>query len=58
MSDNIFRLNNYVTDNILNYDEVMTDIYEENKNLKYQNMISLIQKINFKNTTTVIIKQK
>ncbi|MBD9085745.1 insulinase family protein [bacterium] len=54
MSDNIFRLNNYVTDNILNYDEVMTDIYEENKNLKYQNMISLIQKINFKNTTTVI----
>ena len=58
MSDNIFRLNNYVTDNILNYDEVITDIYEENKNLKYQNMISLIQKINFKNTTTVIIKQK
>lgn len=58
MSDNIFRINNYIASNILDYNEVITDVYEENQNLKYDQLLQLIKRISFKNTTTVIIKQK
>ncbi len=56
MSDNIYSINNKVTNDILDNDEVITDIYEENESLKYEDLINLIKKIDFKNTCEVIIK--
>ena len=56
MSDNIYHINNKITNDILENGEVITDIYEENKSLKYETMIDLISKLNFKNTCEVIIK--
>lgn len=56
MTDNIFKINNKIVDDVLNEDKVITDIYDENNNLKYDTMVELIKSINFKNTSTVIIK--
>ena len=56
MSDNIYSINNKVTNDILDNDEVITDIYEENESLKYEDLINLVKKIDFKNTCEVIIK--
>lgn len=56
MSDNIYNINNKITNDILDNNEVITDIYEENESLKYEDLINLIKKIDFKNTCEVIIK--
>ena len=58
MSENIYKMNNYVTANILDYDEVITDVYEENENLSYNELTNFVKNIDFTNKTTVIIKQK
>ena len=46
MSDNIFGINNKITSDILDTGQVITDIYEENNNLKYDVLLDLIKKIN------------
>ena len=56
MSDSIYSINNKVTNDVLEYGDVITDIYEENKNLKYEVMNNLIKQLNFKNTCEVILK--
>jgi len=56
MSDNIFQINNKIINDVLNENEVITDIYEENSNLKYDELINLVKKLNFKNSCQVIIK--
>ena len=56
MSDNIYHINNNITNDILECNDVITDIYEENETLKYDTMIDIINKIDFKNTCEVIIK--
>ena len=56
MSDNIYHINNKITNDILECNDVITDIYEENETLKYDTMIDIINKIDFKNTCEVIIK--
>lgn len=57
MSENVFKMNNYVTANILDYGEVTTDVYEENENLNFSDLVEFIKQLNFKNNTTIIIKQ-
>lgn len=56
MSDNIYSINNKITNDILDNGEVITDIYEENESLKYEKMVDLIKKLDFKNTCEVVIK--
>ena len=56
MSDNIYSINNKITNDILDTNEVITDIYDENKSLKYEELLSLIKKLDFKNTCEVVIK--
>ena len=56
MSDNIYHINNKITNDILDNGEVITDLYEETKSLKYETMVDIISQLNFKNTCEVIIK--
>ena len=57
MSDNIYQINNKITNDILECGDVITDIYEENENMKYDIMIDIIKKLDFKNTCEVVIKK-
>ena len=57
MSDNIYRINNKIMNDLLESDDIITDIYDENENLKYDEMVDLISKLKFKNTCEVILKK-
>ena len=56
MSDNIYSINNKITNDILDTGNVITDIYEENESLKYEELVDIIKKLNFKNACEVVIK--
>lgn len=58
MSDNIFRLNNKIMSDVVDNDKVLYNIYEENESLRYEELVKILKKIEFLNTTTVILKPK
>ena len=58
MSDNIYYMNNKIVNDIIYNGKVITNMYEENNNLKYYEMLSILDKINFKNYAEVYIKKK
>lgn len=58
MSDDLYHINNKIVNDIIYDGEVITNIYEENNNLKYDTMIDILNKISFKNYTEVYIKKK
>ena len=56
LSDNIFRLNDKIMSDIIEEDEANTDVYDEIKNLNYQEFLKVMESISFDNVTSVIIK--
>lgn len=56
MSDNIFSINDKITNDIVLYDEVTTDIYKDVMDLDYLEMNSIINQLDFKYNQIVIIK--
>lgn len=58
MSDNIYRINSKITNNVLLLGDVETDTYEQTKNMKFDTEISILEKIDFNNYATIIIEPK
>lgn len=58
MSDNIFRINNKIVEDILEDGKVITDVYKMFDELKYDEFLDLLNKINYNNTCEVLIKPK
>lgn len=56
MSDNIFSINNKITNDVLETGEVITDIYKEIEDLNFDKLNNLIDNLSFKNTCEVLIK--
>ena len=57
-SDNIYRINSKITNDILRCGSVMVDIYDVYKNLSYKTLKRIISDINFSNVASVIIEPK
>lgn len=58
LSDNIYRINGKVMGNIINEGRVITNDYEEIKNLKFEDLKRVINSISFENNNYVIINPK
>ena len=56
LSDNIFRLNDKIMSDIIEEDVANTDVYDEIKNLNYQEFLKVMESISFAETTSVVIK--
>lgn len=57
-TDNIYALNSKVMDNIIKYDRVELNDYDKIKNLDYNKMVEVIEKLDFSNCLTYIINPK
>lgn len=57
-SDNIYRMNNKVCNDMLMHKEVILDDYNIYKNMSFKVMKSILEKVNFKNVAEVIIEPK
>ena len=58
MSDNIFRLNSKIMNDLNRYQEIISDNYGEIKDLNIKEFKKVIQSIDFSNNNIVIIKPK
>mgnify|MGYP000581529013 CR=1 FL=1 len=58
MSDNIYSLNNKITNDIIHYNRVINDMYDNIKELDFKKMKKIITNLDFSNTATVIINSK
>ena len=58
MSDNIYSLNNKITNDIIHYNRVINDMYDNIKELNFEKMKEIITNLDFSNTATVIINSK
>ena len=57
-TDSIFRLNDMVTSSIINNNEFNTDVYNQIKSLDYNDLLEILSKINFANTSILYIDSK
>lgn len=58
MSDNIYSLNNKITNDIIHYNRVINDMYDNIKELNFEKMKEIITNLDFSNTATVVINSK
>ena len=58
MSDNIYSLNNKITNDIIHYNRVINDMYDNIKELDFKKMKKIITNLDFSNIATVIINSK
>lgn len=58
MSDNIYSLNNKITNDIIHYNRVINDMYDNIKELDFEKMKEIITNLDFSNTATVVINSK
>ena len=58
MSDNIYSLNNKITNDIIHYNRVINDMYDNIKKLDFEKMKEIITNLDFSNTATVVINSK
>lgn len=56
LTDNIYGINRLIMGGIINYKSFDPNLYEQIKNLNYQEFTDLIKNIDFSNTTTLYIK--
>lgn len=56
MSDNIYRLNEKIINDILVNNKIITDFYNIYNRLNYQELINIIKEIDFSNISKLIIK--
>ncbi len=57
-SDNIYIMNNKITSNIIHEGKVLIDEYNQIKNMDFEEFKKIVEKLNFENSSTVIIKPK
>jgi len=57
-SDNIYRINNKITNDVLRSGEVQIDDYNYYKNLSFETMKKIISYLDYSNVATVIIEPK
>lgn len=57
-SDNIYRINNKITNDVLRSGEVQTDDYNYYKNLSFDIMKKIISYLDYSNVATVVIEPK
>ena len=55
MSDNIYKLNDKIINNIILENKILIDIYKDFERLNYVEFENLINEINFENKTSLII---
>ncbi len=58
MSDNIYRLNSLVMNDLIDNKKFNPDIYKHYKNLNFEDFNKLINKLEFKNKSIYIVKSK
>lgn len=58
MTDNIFSINSKIVSNIIKYDKVVIDDYNEIKDLNVKELKEIISKLDFSNITTFVINPK
>lgn len=58
MSDNIYSLNNKITNDIIYFNQVNTDMYNRIKNLEYEKLNDIINHLDFSNYASVIVNPK
>ena len=58
MSDNIYSLNNKITNDIIHYNRVINDMYDNIKKLDFEKMKEIITNLDFSNIATVVINSK
>lgn len=58
LSDNIFRLNHNVINDIIFYGKFNTDIYDDIKKLNFDDYKKLVENLNLDNYTTFIVEKK
>lgn len=58
MSDNIFSLNNKIVNDIIHYNELGNDLYNNIKELDFNKMKEIINNLDFNNNATVIVNPK
>lgn len=56
-SDSIYAINNKITGNIMNYDEIILDDYKKIDELNIKEMKKIVKNINLKNKTVYIINK-
>lgn len=56
LTDNIFSINNRIVNDVLETGDAIVDIYNENDNLKYEELEKMLKQLKFKETSTIIIK--
>lgn len=57
-SDSIFRVNNMITNSIINNGYFNTDLFNQIKSLNYEEMIDIISNISFDNDLYVLVESK
>ena len=57
-SDSIFRVNNMITNSIINNGYFNTDLFNQIKSLNYEEMIDIINNISFDNDLYVLVESK
>ncbi len=57
-SDNIYRINSKIVNDILRNGSVITDTYDIYKNLSFETLKQIISDINYSNVSTIIIEPK
>ena len=58
LSDNIFRLNHSVINDVIFYGDVNTDLYDQIKALNFEDFNKFIKSLNLKNITEYIVEPK
>ena len=58
MSDNIFSLNNKIMSDIIDGDKVKYNIYQDIQNLNFEEYKTIINELDFSNTSNLIVEPK